>query len=133
MLNVCLLLVFLSMIYMMAVFFSDVDGYNRLLSAQWCKKNIEGVYSPSDDKFSYYGVYVYAQRSDAGDITIKAKVEDIRRTNIWQLHRMTGSTEIATVSDMDVAVKEWGGSIFCKGGGAYIGESQVHIPYVFRN
>lgn len=131
-LNVCLLLVLLLTCYMAAAFFNEVDEYSRLLSVQWCKKEIEGVYNPPDDSFSYYGVYVYAQESDAGDIIVKVKAEDIRRTDIWQLHRISGSTDIATESDMDSATKKWG-SIFCKDGGAYIGESQVYIPYMFRN
>lgn len=132
MLNGCLLLVFLSMFYMITLFFSDVSEYNRLLSVQWCKKESDGVYYPPDSISSYYGVYVYAQESDVGDITVKVKAEDVRRSDIWQLHRISGSTDIATEPDMDSATKKWG-SIFCKDGGSYIGESQIYIPYVFRN
>ncbi|VUS31142.1 hypothetical protein [Klebsiella spallanzanii] len=131
-LNLCLLLVALLTFYMIAAFSRDVSEYNRLLSVQWCKKEVDGVSNPPDDLFSYYGVYIYAQKSDAGDITVKVKAEDIRRVDIWQLHRISGSTEIATEPDMDSAIKKWG-SIFCKDGGSYVGESRVYIPYVFYN
>lgn len=131
-LNVCLLLVFLLTFYMIGAFFSDVGEYNRLLSVQWCKKEIDGAYNPPDDMFSYYGIYVYAQENDVGDVTVKVKTENLRRKDIWQLHRMPGSTDIAIEPDMENAVKKWG-RIFCKDRGAYIGESRVYIPYVFRN
>lgn len=130
--NCSLLFIILFTFYMIASFSDDVDDYRKVISVQWCKKNITGVYYPSDRISSYYGIYVYAEESGAGDIDITVKDVNNRRKDIWQVHRISGSTKIATEPDMDNAMKNWG-SIICKNYGAYIGISHLHIPYVFRN
>lgn len=131
-LNGCLILASLTMCYMIAAFSSDVIEYNRLLSVQWCKKSSDGVYYPPDSTASWYGVYVYAQKNDTGHITVNVKTADNRRSDAWVVYRISGSKKIATAPDMDSAMKKWG-SITCTDDGSYIGESQLYVPYFFRN